>query len=182
MKSISVTDLKLIPELSHLRMIDFINPANDMLIAPYLKMLGFDLDYPIEYVPSQHRNLQGDVVIAYRIVGDVECNDSFLSGPFATAEDRMMSRGYQDISLANDMAKHLTSGRDYGEEGHSEKGFPPELVMENEQVVLDQIQVLKELLIAVRGNPFKQDGSRKTIYEHGIEEPPEKVRKKPVKK
>lgn len=183
MKSISVTDLKLIPELSHLRMIDFINPENDALLAPYLRMLGFDLDYPIEYVPSQHRNLQGDVVIAYRIIGDVECNDEFLSGPFATSEDRMIVRGYQDIGLADDMAKQLTSGRDYGgDEGQSEKGFPPELTMDNESVVTDQIHVLRELLLTVRGNPFKQDGSRRTMAEHGLVETPEKVRRKPVKK
>jgi len=170
MKSISVTDLQLIDELSHLRMIEFIDPKNDKLIAPYLKMLGLDLDYPIEYVPSQHRNMQGDVVIAYRIVGEVEINDSFLSGPFATAEDRMIAQGYQDLSLANDMAKQLTTGRNYGEddEGLSEKGFPPELTMDNETMVAMQIEILKDLLLAVRGDPFNPDGTRKTIYDYHI--------------
>lgn len=167
MKSYSVTDLQLIPDLSHLRMIDFINPENDKLIAPYLKMLGYDLDYPIEWVPSQHRNMQGKVVIAYRIVGETECNESFLSGPFATSEDRMIARGYQDLTLANDMAKQMTTGRDYGgDEGQSEKGFPPELVMENEGVVAMQIQTLKDLLVMVRGDQYNPDGGRKTIYDY----------------
>lgn len=168
MKSISVTDLKVVPELAHLRLIDFINPENDKLIAPYLKALGFDLDFPIEWIPSQHRNMQGKVVIAFRIVGDTECNDKFLSSPFATSEDRMIARGYQDLGLAHDMAKQMTTGRDYGGdgEGQSEKGFPPELTMDNEDVVKMQIQTLKDLLVIVRGDPFNEDGSRKTIYDY----------------
>lgn len=169
MKSISVTDLMggIVPELAHLRMIDFINPTNDKLIAPFLKVLGFDLDFPIEYIPSQHRNMQGKVVVAYRIIGEVECNEAFLSSAFATSEDRMIVRGYSDLGLANDMAKQMTSGRDYGgEEGQSEKGFPPELTMENEHLIRMQVEVLKDLLLQVRGDPYNPDGSRKTIYDY----------------
>jgi hypothetical protein len=94
MKTISVTDLKRIPELSHLRMIDFINPQNDLLVAPFLKVLGFDLDYPIEYMARQHRNLAGEVVIAYMVCGEVECNERFLRSAFATAEDRIKCSVY----------------------------------------------------------------------------------------
>ncbi len=183
MKSISVTDLKLIPELAHLRMIDFIDPKYDDLIAPYLKIIGFDLDYPIEYAASQHRNLQGKVVIAYRIMGEVEINDSFLSSGFATMEDRMIANGYRDISLSNQMANQMTVGRDYGnDEGVSEKGFPPELTNTDEESIRIQIQILNDLLVFNRGSPFKLDGSRATLSEYGTTETPEKARRKAVRK
>lgn len=183
MKSVSVTDLKLIPELAHLRPLDFIDPKNDALIAPFLKVLGFDLDYPIQYIPSQHRNMQGQVVIAYRIVGEVECNESFLTSSFATTEDKIIARGYKDLGVAQDMAGQMTTGRDYGgDEGQSEKGFPPELTNDNEDEIATQIHMLDIALAIARGNPFKQDGSRKTMAEVHLVEAPEKRRAKPVKK
>lgn len=180
MKNISVTDLMLVPELSHLRMIDFINPDNDALLAPYLKVLGFDLDYPIQFIPCQHRNMQGKVVIAYLIAGEVECNAAFLSGPFATMEDRLIAAGYRDLSLADTLAGSMTLGRDYNGDGRQEV-FDPALADPQEAAILEQIKVLDDLLVAVRGNPFKNDGNRKTLDEQHTVEPPEKRRRKSVK-
>jgi hypothetical protein len=179
MKTISVTDLMLIPELSHLRMLDFINPANDGLIAPYLKILGFDLDYPIEYLPCQHRNMQGKVVIAFLISGEVECNASFLESQWATMEDRIVVNGYRDLGFATDLATALTSSRDY--DNGVVEGFPPDLSNPDEDVILMQIKVLADVLLATRGSPFKQDGSRATLAEFGVVEAPEKRRKKASK-
>jgi hypothetical protein len=164
MKSISVTDLKAkVPELSHLRMIDFINPQNDALIAPYLKVLGFDLDYPIEYIPSQHRNLQGQVVIAYRIVGEVDINSNFLASSYATPEDRIIAAGYKDMSLANEMSRSLSTSKDF--QGAVE-AFPQEQANPDEQAILDQIEVLEGLIDQVRPGRFTEGGSLKTIAEY----------------
>lgn len=179
MKNISVTDLQLIPELSHLRMLDFINPDNDELIAPFLKVLGFDLDYALQYIPCQHRNMQGKVVIAYMIVGEVECNASFLNSPWATMEDRIIVAGYRDLGFADDMATALSLSRDI--DGEQVDGFSPELTNPDEAIILMQIQVLENLLLDVRGDPFKQDGSRKTMAEQHITEAPEKRRRKSLK-
>lgn len=179
MKNISVTDLMLIPELSDLRMLDFIDPKYTSRISPFLKIVGFDLDYPIEFIPSQHRNIQGKEVIAYMIVGELECNDSFLSSVWATTEDRIIAAGYKDLGKARDMAQALTTARDY-ESGVTE-GFPPDLVNPDEAEIAMQIKVLADLLLAVRGTPFKQDGSRFTLDEYGMSEAPEKRRKKPAK-
>lgn len=179
MKSISVTDLRLIPELSHLRMFDFIDPKNDSLIAPFLKVLGFDLEYPVQFVPCQHRNMQGKVVIAYTITGEVECNRAFITSPWASVEDRMIAAGYRDIGLAEDMAQRLTTGRDYGDDGN--EGFSQDQCNPDESGIIQQIKVLEDLLLIARGSPFKQDGSRATLAEYGVLEAPEKKRKKPVK-
>lgn len=181
MKNISCTDLQLIPELAHLRMLDFIDPANDALIAPFLKVLGFDLDYPITYIPCQHRNMQGKVVIAYVIAGEVECNAAFLNSPWATMEDRIIVTGYRDVGLASEIANGQTKSRSYEGEGQIQEGFSPELTNPDEANILMQIKVLADLLLSVRGDPFKQDGSRKALDEHGIvetEQKRERARKK----
>lgn len=163
MKTISVTDLKRIPELAHLRMVDFIDPKNDALIAPFLKILGFDLDYPIEYLARQHRNLEGKVVIAYMIAGEVECNERFLSSPFCTMEDKIIVAGYTDMSLANEMARSLSTNRDI--QGVAE-AFPAELANPDEQVILDQINVLQNLIEQVRPGMYKECGGMKTMAEY----------------
>jgi hypothetical protein len=169
MKTISVTDLKLIPELSHLRDIDFIDPANTELIKPFLKVLGFDLDYPVEFIPSQHRNLQNKVVISYQIVGEVECNAAFLTSQWATAEDRMIAAGYRDLGLAKDLASSSTIGRNYGGSDNEAvlEALAPDMLNPDEQEIAAQIQTLKDLLLIVRGNPYKADGSLATLCEHG---------------
>jgi len=178
MKTVSVTDLMLIPELSHLRMIDFIDPRNDLLIAPYLRLLGFDTDYPVEYIPSQHRNMQGKVVIAYQIVGEIECNERFLSSSFATVEDRIIANGYKDLSLANQMSQALSTSRSYA--GESE-AFPSDQCNPDEAAIVEQINVLETLLDVVRPERFKEDGSLKTIVEYhtpAVEVVAKKERKK----
>ncbi len=178
-KNISVSDLQLIPELSHLRMLDFIDPQYDSLISPFLSILGFDLDYPIQYVPCQHRNMQGKVVISFMIVGEVECNAKFLGSKWATIEDKVIAAGYRDIGMAASMSLSMTSCRDSTNDGGgASDGFPPDLANPDEGKILSEIRVLEDLLLIARGNPFKLDGSRKTIAEYGIIETPEKRRKK----
>lgn len=171
MKNISVTDLMLIPELSHLRMVEFIDPKHDVLIAPFLKVLGFDLEYPVHFLPCQHRNLQGKVVIGYTIAGEVECNASFLASEWATSEDRIIAAGYRDLSLAGEMCQALTAGRSYSDGGASaEEVLAPDQTNPDEAVITQQIQILADLLLLVRGTPFKQDGSRATLDEYGLQE------------
>ena len=178
MKTYSVLDLQLIPELSHLRMIDFVDTKNDSLIAPFLKVLGYDLDYPLIYSASQHRTLSGKVVVGYIIAGDIEHNASFLDSSWATVEDRIIVSGYSDLGFSDEMATMLSS-RDYT--GASVEGFSPELTNPDEANILMQIKILEDILLAARGSPFKQDGSRKTLADMHVTEVPEKQRKKHVK-
>lgn len=178
MKTISVTDLKLIPELAHFRPIDFIDPKNDALIAPYLKVLGFDLDYPIEYLARQHRNLQGQVVIAYMIAGEVDINSKFLTSSLATSEDRIIAAGYKDMSLANEMSRSLSTSRDYNS-GVTE-AFPAELTNPDEAAITEQLEMLESLLDMMRPNRYGEDGCLKTLTEYHAPpvEPVKKERRK----
>jgi hypothetical protein len=176
MKTISITDLQLIDDLKHLRQMDFIDPANANIIAPFLKIIGFDLDYPVQFVPSQHRNMQGKVVIGFQLVGEVECNDSFLKSSLATVEDRIIAASYSDLSLARKLQGGLITGRMYGED--VQEAFPPELVNPDEKEIRSQIEQLEAILLEIRGNPHKNDGSLKLWHEANIVENPLPSRRK----
>ena len=162
MRVFSVYDLMLIPELSHLRMMDFIDTANHNLLTPFLIELGYDMEYAVEFIPSQHRTLSGKVVVGYQVVGDVQINAEFLHSSWCTAEDRTIAAGYRDVGLAADMAASLTTCREYGVDGELE-AFDPSQANENEKELLAQIEVLQQLVEHVRGNPYKSDGSRKVF-------------------
>lgn len=165
MKTISVTDLILADTLAHLKPLDLVHPKNTELLKPVLKTLGFDLDYPIQFIPSQHRNMQGKVVISYQIVGEVECNAEFLNSAWATHEDRMIAAGYRDLSLAHDLASSATIGRDYNSGEGVIEALPPDMLNPDEKSIRDQITMLEDYLRAVRGDPYKEDGGLTTIDE-----------------
>lgn len=182
MKVFSVTDLMLIPELSHFRQIDFIKPENTEKLLPFLKILGYDVLYPIVFRPSKHRNLQNQVVISYQIIGDIELNSSFQDSVWCTAEDKIIARGYTDLTVSEDMAAIMTACRSYGDTGSHDDGFPVDQCEPDEKEVLAQIKQLEELLLQIRGNPYRKDGSIATLDQHGQVESKEKVRRKPEKR
>lgn len=163
MRVMSVYDLKLVPQLAHLSPLDFVNPENYALMIPFLKTLGYDTDKPIQFLPCQHRTMAGKVVIGYLVVGDISQDREFLLSGFCTAEDRIIAAGMKDLSLAYDMAKSMTTCRDYGAD--SVEGFPPDQANPDEQHILNEIKLLQTIADIAQGDLFKSDGSRKTLQE-----------------
>ena len=165
MRVMSVYDLQLIPALSGLSMFDFVNPANHELLIPYLKTLGYDLLRPVEFIASQHRTMAGKVVIGYQVVGEISQDREFLLSPFCTAEDRIIAAGSKDLSLANEMARSMTTCREYGSDGAVVEGFPADQANPDEAEILEAIRVYQVVMEIARGDQFKSDGSRKTLLE-----------------
>lgn len=163
MRVMSVYDLKLIPQLAHLGPLDFVNPDNYALMLPFLKTLGYDTDKPVQFIPCQHRTMQGKVVIGYLVAGDISQDREFLLSPYCTAEDRIIAAGMKDLSLAHDMARSMTACRDYGT--NNVEGFPPEQANPDEAAILHDIKILQQVLDIAQGDVFKSDGSRKTLQE-----------------
>ena len=173
MKSISVTDRRHIPELSHLNYFELVDPKNDHLVKPFLEMIGIDTDYPIQYVAAQHRNLQNKVVVNYMIVGEVQCNRKFLNSEWASLDDRMVAAAYQDPSLCKALCDQLNTTLDYNsfkdaietKNGPKEQ-LPPNLLNKDEGVIAAQIRQLEDLLFQIRGSQFNEDGSLKTFDDY----------------
>lgn len=164
MKTISASDLKLAPELSNFGPLDWIDPKNDLAIYPYLHMLGIDTDYAVSISASQHRNLQGKLVIGYQFSGEIRLDPEFRASPFCTVEDRIIINGATDLGLADDMSRSLSMGREYG--SGVVEGFPAELCNPDEQEIIERIAVLEQLIDVARPGRFKECGSLKTVAEY----------------
>jgi hypothetical protein len=186
MKTISVTDLKLIDGLAHLNYMEMVHPSNDELVNNYLQMLGFDIDKPLEYRAYQHRNLQGQIVINYVIAGELLLDREHLTGPFGSLEDRMIAASLQDKSLFAELHSMGHTCPSYGSDGALDQEIPTreyEEYREEEQRVTEQIKQLEDLLFHIRGSQYKSNGELKTAWDYKNPEVPvvKKKRKKKLK-
>lgn len=175
MKSISVTDLVLIPELSHLNFVEIISKVNDYLVLPFLEQLGIDTDYPVSYMPCQHRNMQGKVVISYLVVGELQINRSYLSSEYADTTDLLVASSYTDRSLTKELCGLQNSSLDYAAFQDGREDEPTRLSEiqqylhpKDEAKLLLAIDVLTKIRDNVRGSEFNIDGTLKTPVEYQI--------------
>lgn len=184
-KTISVTDLKLIPELSHLNYMEMIHPDNDDLVNSFLEKMGFDINKAIEYRAYQHRNMQGQVVINYLIAGEISHDRKYLTGPFGSFEERKIVAGMSDRSLFEELHSLGSRCHDYGAAESLDVSIPArddDEHKEEEKRIAKEIKLLEQVLLHIRGSQFKLDGSYKTPYDYKVPEVPPKKRKKKVKK
>ena len=189
MKAISAFDLQIIPELSHLSMFDMIDLNNDKLIYPYLAEMGFDTDYPIHYTVSQHRTLQNTVKIGYVLRGEVSINRKDLNGPWATITDKLVAAEYMDISLCREMMEQMSTSLNYDSfhtatDVEANEPFPSVLADPDESRITAELNLLKDILLLARGNPYAKDGNLKMPkdYEPGADVEVNVQRKKRRKK
>lgn len=188
MKAISVYDLKLIPELSHLTYFDMVHPDNDKLVNPFLEEMGFDLEYPLMYTVSQHRTLQNTVELGYVIRGEVNISRKHITGPWSSLYDRMVAAAVTDPSLCVELCRQMNTSLDYtaftsrgsNSPGSPVDNFPEDLTDPDEQGILMQLQLLEEILFEIRGSQYKADGSLKmpADYHATEEEPKQRKRRK----
>ena len=187
MKTISITDLVLVPGLSRMSSLEMIRPENDALLAPVLAVMGFDLSKPVEYVPCRHRNLRNTVVIDYLISGELDMSPEFLRSEWATDEDRKFAREYAEEEAAR-IAKYVKEEKVYV--GDEEKGFEslydntvrrkvepltPEQLEAGGHRAGAAIESLARRLLEIRGTPFRNNGSRRLLGE--VAEPEGKKRR-----
>lgn len=184
MKTISVTDLKLIDGLSHLNYMEMIHPDNDPLVHSYLKMMGFDVEEGVEYRAYQHRNLQGKVVVNYVLAADMLLDRVSLTSPFSTYEDRLIAASIYDRSLYETLHELGNTSPTYGSTALDENVHNKDehVYSEEELEVMRQIAQLEDLLYYIRGNQFNPDGSVKSLEDYRSPRPVDKKRKKHVHK
>lgn len=172
---ISVSDFLLISEFKGMTQFDLIRPENDKRVLHYLEQLGFDTDYTIYYTPNKHRNMRGEVLVGYRIVGELSCNRKFWE--MYSLEEIVVATGYTDLTLAREMC-NLT-GRDIDYNAFHDAGVTDELnhnklsstktlqreIMEDYDLVTSQIHAMQTILEQVRNGLHREDGSLKTLGE-----------------
>jgi hypothetical protein len=179
-KTISVTDLKLIDGLSHLNYMEMVHPSNDQLVGKYLDMIGIDITKPLEYRAYQHRNLQGQVVVNFLIAGDLKLDRKSLTSQFSTYEDRLIASSIYDRSLFEQLHELGNTSPTYG--GNALDDNIPvkeaEEYKEEELKIANEIAQLEEILYHIRGSQVNPDGSFKSMEDYVNPKPAEKRRKK----
>jgi hypothetical protein len=180
MKTISVTDLKLIDGLNHLNYMEMVHPDNDLLVAHYLDMLGFDMTGPVEYRAYQHRNLQGDVVINFTIAAEMKLDRASLTSPFSTYEDRLIAASIYDKSLFEQLHELGSTSPTYGGSALDDNipSRQDDEYAAEETKIANEIAQLEEILYHIRGDQTNPDGSYKTIEDYRCPRPVDKKRKK----
>lgn len=167
-KVISFSDLKLIPELSHLNEIQMLHPTNDELMLTYLDKIGMDCEYAVEYLPSKHRNMQNNVVLGFQAVGELQCGLAFVNSVFCSTVERIAIASYQDRSLTQELAGMMNNTLDFNsfnDDGIEEEGGMLDQLEEDWSQVDAQIRQLIEIRDFLRGPPFNAAGSPKTMGE-----------------
>lgn len=180
MKSVSVTDLQLIPELSGYSIFDFLNPKNDEVVNEYLYEMGFDVDKGVEYTVSYHRNWQKQALVGYVIVGEMRNDWQFKRSSWCSAEDRLIAAGSRDLSLAKELAAMMNIQIEYGSIYSLEQEEDKEFYMDQEDIdrIEDEMELLEEVMKNIRGEQHKKDGSLKRPRDYHEQESYEKVRRK----
>lgn len=185
MKTLSVTDLKLIDELSHLNYMELVHPSNDDLVAPFLTRYGIDINKPIEYRAYRHRNLQGKVVVNYLISGELLLDRKSLTNEFSSIEDRKIAASFYDKSLFEDLHAMGHTSPTYGGDWALDvkvQAVEDDEYRQEEIKIAQEIAQLEDLLYHIRGSQMRADGSIKTYADYKTPEAVPEKRKRSRRK
>ncbi len=167
MISISVRDLRRISAFGHIKTeVDLLDIKNDDLVAKYLAILAFDIEYPWAYLPSIHADLTGHIEMGFRIVGELSINRADINGPYCGLQERLIAAANTDISLLEELAELSGKTRMYATFSGT-KGITQEHWQEDDHVAKTEIiTILENLRDNVRGPLMAEDGSWKTMEEY----------------
>lgn len=121
MRAISLRDLMLADELSHIKNeVELIHPRNDSIVKYVLQGVGFDTSQPIEYIASYHRDMQNKAAVGFRVVGEYDTHPQYKQ--FLTPDDRIVLAGMEDISLGKELSLIMGRRFNYHNEDEYEIG------------------------------------------------------------
>lgn len=171
MKLLSFRNIQLCTKFAGMNEIEMLALSNDDTMAWVLEQVGFDVEYPVSYVPSVHRCMQNNVALGFVAVGELNLNSAYINSPMCTLTERMIASAYIDPSLTREMSNlmgmrvNFRSLLDNGTDSSSED-LPEHMLEPNREYVGKQIKALEDLRDSIRGNPFNDRGEAKTFLEY----------------
>lgn len=166
---ISFRDLRLIPALAQYNEVELLHPSMDGIVNECLEQLGFNTSAGVEYIPNNHRDMQGNTGVGFRAVGTMDTAAAFLGTSMATMEDRILAAFFKDPSLAREMAQMLNASVAFGDEVRmfeDEEEFPEELMEPDYEEVSEELKKLEALRDSIRGPMYNESGAPKTPQEY----------------
>ena len=178
MKTFSFSDIKLASWLQGYSEVDMLSIDMDEKVNRVLKELGGDLDYPVEYYPAYHRNMQGITRVGFVACCETSHNRKDLSGPFTTLTDILVVAAHRDSSLSQELGTLTGLSRNYspateaGFDEHSDNYMAEQLSSmskleradweANRKDIMKQVAALEKVRDSIRGSQFSESGSLKT--------------------
>lgn len=168
-RSVSFRDLRLTPTLEQFNEIDMLNIYKDDVMKGVLAACAFDVNQPVLYVPSQHRDMQGKVAVGFVAVGEISLKAEFRMNGMLNMTERLVAAGRRDVSLAKEMAELSGLSRNYTPtecDDDETDGLADDQLEPDWLFVENQIKVLTELRDFIRGPCFTAAGGLKTYSDY----------------
>lgn len=164
----SFRDLGRAPNLKGLNETELLSPKWDEEVNKVLAAVGFDINAPILYVPSQHRDLAGKVAVGFRAVGEISSDTSYLNSRMCPLIERLIWAAQKDPSLAKELSRMMghSVNLDNDEALEESLDFPEADVEPDYELIQEQIEVLTFLRDQIRGIPYNEQGNLKTPAEY----------------
>jgi hypothetical protein len=159
-------------KLAHIKNeIELLDIKNDDIMSDILSQIGFDVEYPITYVPVKHRDMRNNVAVGFMAVGDISLNRSFINSFMCSATERMIAACYSDPSLTRELGTLMGTHVNYrslleDESEYDGEELPDEMLEPDRHAVTAQIKQLAELRDAIRGSMYNEAGDLKTFQEY----------------
>jgi hypothetical protein len=170
-RTVSFRDLQLCTAFAGMNEIAMLRIENDAAMAEVLSQIGFDVEYPITYVPSKHRDMQNKVGVGYMCVGDISINRKFVNSYLCSTVERMIAASYSDPSLTRELGALMGHHVNYRSllEDDAEWGgeeLPEDMLEPDRREVAALIQSLAELRDSIRGSQYNESGDLKCYEEY----------------
>jgi len=175
MKTVSVSDLLTLPEFQGMNEVQLIHPSNDRKVVPYLYVIGLDYKKGYEVVAYKHRNQQNKVVVGYLYSGECRLDDEYRSGSMCSSIDRVIMSSKKDFSLTKELATLMGGGLHYGKfdteenENDGTQYLAVGLYEDDYEEVSGILKTLRQVALDIRGIPYNDRGSLKTLEEYEAE-------------
>ena len=172
---LSVSDLKLATKLSGMSELEIIKVENDEIVSEIIYQLGIDTEFPWIYTANKHRNIRDQVLIGYRIAGEIRIDEEFRNSKLAGIQERLVISSYKDVSMMEEIAELAFKVRDFSEylndsdslEFDEERAlFGQDQLEPDWEQAEDHIRELNDILLAVRGSPYTSSGALKTMQDY----------------
>ena len=165
-KSVSFRSVLTIPAFAHLNERDLLDVKMDKYVWPYLHEFGVDIEYPVEIIVNDHRDLNNKTGIGYLYCGEIRVDSAFRKSPFCTLTDILVINSYRDRSLSQELATIMSQGTMAFDGEGEDEAFLDEHVESSFGENTAQINVLKEMLYNARGSQRNASGGLMMSYEY----------------
>lgn len=172
MRTISMRDLRLITTLAPYNEIELVSPTMDDIMEPILDKLGFDTDYGILYEPNLHRDMQNKVAVGFRVIGELQCNRSFVNSDLCSTYERIAISSYSDRSLTQELCgllgntANVETFYEIGEGDLRMSDILSYIDLEEEERIVKEMEQLRRVRDMLRGSCYNRDGSIKTFEDY----------------